>query len=166
MIYERTHTREIKEYGGLASAAPIFTLMFIIVTMSSIAVPLTNGFAGEFLILLGTYMANKWYAGVAVIGVVLGAAYMLWMVKRIFFGEERGVVVQHKGPGLDLNLREILVMIPLLILIFWMGIFPNQFFKWSEASVAHLVNNKGQYQLTIKETALDNLSAALKDKKP
>jgi NADH-quinone oxidoreductase subunit M len=166
MIYERTHTREIKEYGGLASAAPIFTVMFIVVTMSSIAVPMTNGFVGEYLILMGTFLANKWYAAVAVLGVVLGAAYMLWMVKRIFFGEEHGVVVQHKAHGLDLNLREVLVMIPLLVLIFWMGLFPNQFFKWSDASVAHLVNSKGQYQLTIKEPAQRNVSVSLKDKNP
>jgi NADH-quinone oxidoreductase subunit M len=164
MIYERTHTREIKDYGGLASAAPIFTVMFIVVTMSSIAVPMTNGFVGEFLILLGTFAANKWYAVVAVLGVVLGAAYMLWMVKRIFFGEEQGAVLKHKAHGLDLNLREVLVILPLLVLIFWMGLFPNQFFKWSDASVAHLVNSKGQYQLTLKNSEPPSISAVLRDK--
>lgn len=82
MIYERTHSREISKYGGLAPVAPIFTIIFMIVTMSSIAVPLTNGFVGEFMILLGTFKAKPVYAYFAVLGVVLGAAYMLWMVKK------------------------------------------------------------------------------------
>lgn len=147
MIYERTHSREIKDYGGLASAAPIFTILFVIVTMSSIAVPMTNGFIGEFLILLGTFSANKVMASFAVLGVILGAAYMLWMVKRVFFGAEAGVVLKYKADGLDLNLREKLVMLPLIVLIFWMGLAPNQFFKWSNASVQHLVANRTDYFL-------------------
>lgn len=152
MIYDRTHTREIKNYGGLASAAPIFSIFFIVVTMSSIAVPMTNGFVGEFLILLGTFMVNKAAAAVAVIGVVLGAAYMLWMVKRVFFGQEAGAVLEHKGAGLDMNLREGLLMAPLIILIFWMGLLPNQFFNWSKASVEHLIVNKTDYHLAIEKT--------------
>lgn len=149
MIYERTHTRQIKDYGGLASAAPFFTIAFVIVTLSSIAVPMTNGFVGEFLILMGAFLANKIIAGVAVTGVVLGAAYMLWLVKRVFFGEESGTVLEHKNSGLDLNRREVLVLTPLIVLIFWMGLAPDQFFHWSKASVAHLVNNKAQYSLEI-----------------
>lgn len=148
MIYERTHTREIKDYSGLASAAPIFTIAFIVVTMSSIAVPMTNGFVGEYLILLGTFLYNKYFAALAVSGVVLGAAYMLWMVKKVFFGEEGGVVLTHKDHGLDMNLREKIVIAPLIVLIFWMGIFPNHFLKWSNASVTHMVENKAKYQLT------------------
>jgi NADH-quinone oxidoreductase subunit M len=154
MIYERTHSREIKDYGGLASAAPIFTILFIIVTMSSIAVPMTNGFIGEFLILLGTYQASPLTAILAVIGVVLGAAYMLWMVKRVFFGEEAGVVVEHKDHGLDLNAREVATLSPLIILIFWMGIFPNHFLDWSKASIDHLAEHRYDYTLTeVQKTA-------------
>lgn len=152
MIYERTHSREIKDYGGLASAAPIYTILFIIVTMSSIAVPITNGFIGEFLILLGTFQASPVTAVVSVTGVILGAAYMLWMVKRVFFGEEHGVVVEHKGHGLDVNAREILTLSPLIVLIFWMGVFPNHFLDWSKASIDHLVENRYNYQLTIAPT--------------
>jgi NADH-quinone oxidoreductase subunit M len=131
MIYERTHSREISKYGGLASAAPIFTIVFFIVTLSSIAVPMTNGFVGEFYILMGAYMGARPYAYVAVAGVVLGAAYMLWMVKRIFYGEKGALVVEHEKHGLDLSSREILVMAPLIFLIFWMGLFPGHFLWWS-----------------------------------
>ncbi len=149
MIYERTHSREISKYGGLASVLPVFTVCFFIVTLSSIAVPLTNGFVGEFLILLGTFNAKPFYAYIAVLGVVLGAAYMLWMFKRVFFGEKGELVRDEAHPLKDLSLREMTVLAPLLILIFWMGIFPGQFLKWSNASVDFLVKNKSQYHLGV-----------------
>ena len=151
MVYERTHSREIAKYGGLASAAPYFTIAFIIVTMSSIAVPMTNGFVGEFLILLGTFLYNEIYGGIAVLGVILGAAYMLWMVKKVFYGEESEMVKKYKGE-LDLNAREGLVLLPLIILIFWMGLAPQHFLKWSDASIRHLVDNKQNYQLVLEDT--------------
>ncbi|MCC7404707.1 MAG: NADH-quinone oxidoreductase subunit M [Bdellovibrionales bacterium] len=149
MIYERTHSREIARYGGLASAAPIFTILFMIITLSSIAVPMTNGFVGEFFILLGTFMSAKGYALFAVTGVVLGAAYMLWMVKRVFFGEKGELVKKYESHGLDVNWREILVMAPLVVLVFWMGLFPNQFLRWSKASIDHLVENRLTYELPV-----------------
>ena len=150
MIYERTHSREISKYGGLAKAMPIFTILFVIVTMSSIAVPMTNGFVGEFLILLGTFGANKAFAIAAVTGVVLGAVYMLWMVKRVFFGPAGELVKDAHHPLHDLNLREFCVMAPLIVMIFWMGLFPNHFLDWSKASIDNLVNNRDNYQLTIE----------------
>ena len=154
MIYERTHSRMIVKYGGLASALPIFTIMFVIVTMSSIAVPLTNGFIGEFLILMGTFQYSPLAAVISVTGVVLGAAYMLWMVKRVFFGP-KGEIVTHaeedKEHALhDLSVREWVVMTPLIILIFWMGIFPNHFMDYSKKSVDHLISNKHNYTLEVK----------------
>ena len=154
MIYERTHSREISKYGGLAKAAPIFAIFFVIVTLSSIAVPMTNGFIGEFLILLGTYKAYSSFAYFAVVGVVLGAAYMLWLVKKVFFGEYGEIITEWKDKygdtkGLDMNKREILVMIPMIILIFYMGLFPNHFLKWTESSIAKVVESKGNYELTI-----------------
>ena len=149
MIYDRTHSREISRYGGLAVAAPIFTILFIIVTLSSIAVPLTNGFVGEYLILMGTFMASKPYAILAVLGVVLGAAYMLWMVKRVFFGEA-GELVKKSGASLDVNLREILVMAPLVLMIFWMGVYPNHFLAITKSSVDNLVKNRHNYSLELK----------------
>lgn len=164
MIYERTHSREIASYGGLAKAAPWFTIVFIIVTMSSIAVPLTNGFVGEFLILLGAFGAHKGFAAVAVLGVILGAAYMLWMVKKVFFGEESQLVTDHKKAGLDLNRREWLVLSPLVVLIFWMGIYPTSFLNYTKASLDHLVNNRYNYQLTVAQPAVQKrVDVALKD---
>lgn len=150
MIYERTHSREIKEYGGLASALPTYTIFFFIITLSSIAVPLTNGFVGEFLILLGTYKANPWAAGFAVTGVVLGAAYMLWMFKRVFFGEKGPLVSDKHHPLHDLNLREVVVMVPFVVMVFWMGLFPNTFLDWTSSSVDYLIKNKASYELTVK----------------
>jgi len=159
MIYERTHSREIAKYGGLAKALPIFTILFFIVTLSSIAVPMTNGFVGEFFILLGTFMASKALAGFAVTGVVLGAVYMLWMFKRVFFGEAGALVKDHHHPLIDLNLREICVMLPMIILIFWMGLFPNTFLNYSKASIDHFVKNKDNYFLTIAEKKPTDLNA-------
>jgi NADH-quinone oxidoreductase subunit M len=151
MIYERTHSREIAKYGGLASALPFFTIAFIIVTMSSIAVPMTNGFIGEFLILLGSYQYSPWVAVFSVTGVVLGAAYMLWMVKRVFFGPKGEIVLAAEKDShhalYDLSPREVLVLVPLVVLIFWMGLFPNQFMNYSKTSVDYLIQNKNQYML-------------------
>ncbi len=149
MIYERTHSREIVKYGGLAKALPVLAILFLIVTMSSIAVPLTNGFVGEFLILMGTFQVSKAYGVVAVTGVILGAAYMLWMVKRVFFGPA-GELVENTGhPLRDLSPREIVVMAPLVVLIFWMGLFPNHFLDYSKVSIEHLIETRDNYQLTV-----------------
>ncbi len=149
MIYERTHSREISKYGGLAKILPIFTILFFIVTLSSIAVPMTNGFVGEFLILLGSFLTNKGVTYFAVTGVVLGAVYMLWMFKRVFFGEPGELVKDEHHPLHDLNMREIVVLAPLLLLIFWMGLFPGHFLDWSKASVDHLIDQRDHYNLTI-----------------
>lgn len=150
MIYERTHSRVIADYGGLAKAAPVYAIVFLIVTFSSIAVPLTNGFVGEFLILLGSFQANKILAGVAVLGVILGAVYMLWAVKRMFFGAD-GKVIKEAHGDLDMGVREMFVMAPLVLLIFWMGIFPNDFLNWSKASLDHFIDNRTHYELNVEE---------------
>lgn len=164
MIYERTHSREISKYGGLAGVLPIFSIFFFIITLSSIAVPLTNGFVGEFLILLGTFKAAPAFAYVAVTGVVLGAVYMLWMFKRVFFGEKGELVKDEHHPLHDLSYREIAVMVPLVIMVFWMGVFPNHFLDYSKSSVTHLINNKSNYLLNVVslETAATRTQAAVK----
>ena len=133
---------------------PWYTIVFIIVTMSSIAVPMTNGFIGEFLILLGSFKYNPWVAAISVTGVVLGAAYMLWMVKKVFFGP-KGEIVTHaehdKEHALhDLNLREFAVLAPMVVMIFWMGLFPNHFMDFSKASIDHLIANQQNYSLEVK----------------
>jgi len=177
MIYERTHSREISKYGGLAKALPIFAVAFFIITLSSIAVPGTNGFIGEFLILLGTFEANKVAAAIAVTGVVWGAVYMLWLYKRVFFGNTGELVSEvaddhghghghddhshkpatthtHSSHGVhalfDLSLREIAVIVPLIIFVFWMGLFPNQFLNKSKASIDFFVENHGHYTLSVQ----------------
>jgi NADH-quinone oxidoreductase subunit M len=152
MIYERTHSREISKYGGLASVLPIYTIFFFIITLSSIAVPMTNGFVGEFLILLGTFKGAEPYAYVAVTGVVFGAVYMLWMFKRVFFGEKGELVSDEHHPLHDLNMREIFVLAPMVVLVFWMGLLPNQFLDWSKSSINHWVNSRMDYQLVIAGT--------------
>lgn len=151
MIYERTHTREISNYGGLASFMPWYTIIFVIVTMSSIAVPMTNGFVGEFLILLGAFKASPVWGYWGVIGVVLGAAYMLWMVKKVFFGESGKVTQDLTHPLRDLSSREWVVLAPLLVLIFWMGLLPNHFMSFSKQSIQHLNSNFRAYELKIEQ---------------
>lgn len=151
MIYERTHSREIAKYGGLASVVPIYAIFFFIITMSSIALPLTNGFVGEFLVLLGTYQTQPVFAGFAVMGVILGAVYMLWMFKRLFFGQKGELVADEHHPLHDLNWREIAVMVPLVVMVFWMGLFPNHFMDPMKASVENLVNNRTSYSLESRQ---------------
>lgn len=131
MIYERRHTRLIAEYGGLAKTIPVFATFFLIATLSSIGLPGLNGFVGEFLILLGAFKANMVYGIIAASGVVLAAVYMLWMFQRVVWGEvkdERNRKLQ------DLSLREWFIMTPLVILMFWIGLYPGAFLKKTELS--------------------------------
>ena len=148
VIYERTHSRKIAEYGGLAKALPIYAICFLIITFSSIAVPMTNGFVGEFLILLGTFQKSALMGSLAVLGVILGAAYMLWMVKKVFFGED-GEIVKKYPDMPDMNIRELLTIAPLIVLVFWMGLFPGHFLSYSKESINQLVNNPDQYKLEV-----------------
>jgi NADH-quinone oxidoreductase subunit M len=150
MIYERTHTREMEKYGGVARFMPWFTIAFVIVTLSSIAVPMTNGFVGEFLILLGIFKYHKVYAAISVLGVVLGAVYMLWLVKKVFYGPA-GTVTQDAGhPLVDLQAREWLVILPFIVLIFVMGLYPEWILQYMKVSISHLVENFTSYQLLAK----------------
>jgi NADH-quinone oxidoreductase subunit M len=132
MVYERRHTRLISEFGGLSRVMPVFAIFFMIVTLSSIGLPGTNGFVGEFLILLGAFQANVVYGVLATTGVVLGAAYMLWMFQRVMFGK----VTNPENEKLkDLSPREITVLVPMVIMIFLMGIYPKLFFSKMDVTV-------------------------------
>ncbi len=136
VVYERRHTRLIKEYGGIARIMPVYATVFLIVTLSSIGVPSTNGFIGEFLILLGTFKVNKIAAVLAATGVILGAVYMLWMFQRVFYGK----VTNPKNLNIpDLNLRELVYLAPLILFIFWVGLFPNFFLNKMHKSVDHFI---------------------------
>jgi NADH-quinone oxidoreductase subunit M len=123
-IYERRHTRQISELKGLQKAAPVMAGIFTIVMLSSIGVPGLNGFAGEFLILLGTAITHRWYAIVATVGVILAALYLLWAYQRTFHGEP-DAPDDANATMPDLNLRERLAIAPLLVLIVWMGVYPK-----------------------------------------
>jgi NADH-quinone oxidoreductase subunit M len=136
IVYERRHTRLISDYGGIAKVMPVYSTIFMIITLSSIGLPTTNGFIGEFLILLGTFKVNKLAAILAATGVILGAVYMLWMVQRVFFGE----IKNEKNLNIpDLNLREFAYMLPLLFLVFWIGLYPNFFLNKMHASVENFI---------------------------
>jgi NADH-quinone oxidoreductase subunit M len=136
IIYDRRHTREISEFGGLSSIMPKYAVIFAIMTMSSIGLPLLNGFMGEFPILMGAFQENVWWAVAGGSGIVLGAAYMLWLYQRTMFGK----LDNPKNEGLkDLSLRELATLMPLVILAFWIGIYPAPFFKALDGPVHNIV---------------------------
>jgi NADH-quinone oxidoreductase subunit M len=148
MIYERRHTRSIDEFGGLAHRMPLFAGVFLIVTLSSIGLPGLNGFVGEFLILLGTFGVNRVHAVFAATGVILSAVYMLWMYQRVIWGE----ITNAKNAVLtDLNLREKLMVIPLLILIVWMGMYSSHFLRPMDAAVNKLLHQVDKQRLEFAQ---------------
>jgi len=122
MLYDRRHTRLIEDYGGIAKVIPLYTFFFLFVTLSSIGMPGLNNFVGEFMILLGTFETNWIAASVAVIGVILSAVYMLWMVERVFFGKIKHEINQTIK---DLNWREVFILAPLSLLMLGIGVYPN-----------------------------------------
>ena len=151
MVYERRHTRLIADFGGLSKVMPIYAVFFMIVTLSSIGLPGTNGFVGEFLILLGAFQSNVVYGVLAATGVILGAAYMLWMFQRVMFGK----ITRPENEKLkDLNAREISILVPMVIIIFLMGIYPKLFFSKMDVSVEKFIKDfKGRVEMKADLTA-------------
>ncbi|BBB33218.1 NADH-quinone oxidoreductase subunit M [Thermotomaculum hydrothermale] len=141
IVYERKHTRLIKEYGGLSKIMPVYATVFMIMTLSSIGLPGLNGFVGEFTILAGAFQAKPIWAIVATSGIVLGAAYMLWLYQRVMFNEvsEENLELHKKGVLKDLTPREVAYFMPLILLAFWIGLYPKPLFRALEAPVNHLV---------------------------
>ena len=136
IMYERRHTRELKEYGGLGHVMPVYATVFAIAMLSSAGLPLLNGFIGEFTILQGAFEANRIWAALAVLGVIFGAAYLLWMYQRTVLGE----VTNEKNRGLpDLSLRELATFLPLIAWAIWIGVYPKPFFDVLEKPVAQIV---------------------------
>jgi NADH-quinone oxidoreductase subunit M len=136
IVYERRHTRLISEYGGLSKVMPVYAAIFCVMMLSSIGLPALNGFVGEFLILQGVFTANMMWAAVAASGIVLGAAYMLWLYQRTMFGK----IENPKNENLpDLNLREVVTFVPLIILAFWIGIYPTPFLDRLDTSVNRVI---------------------------
>jgi NADH-quinone oxidoreductase subunit M len=127
LIYDRTHTRDISRYGGMWGAVPIWSALFLVVTLSSIGLPGLNGFVGEFLILAGAFRAHPVAAAVATIGIVLGALYMLTMYQRVVFGEPSATAVHATHAIADLNLREICAAMAMVLCMVWIGVYPKPF---------------------------------------
>ncbi len=135
MIYERRHTRLIKDFGGLAKVMPVYAALTMVIVFSSIGLPGTNGFVGEILILIGLFKANPVAAVFGATGVILGAAYMLWMYQRVVFGK----VTNPENEKLkDLSAREVITLVPIIAMILWIGIYPKHFFKLTNATTTHL----------------------------
>ena len=136
VIYERRHTRMIADFGGLCTPMPLFATIFMIVALSSIGLPGLNGFVGEFLILLGTFKTNMFYAIIAATGVIFAACYMLWMFQRVIFGK----VENPKNKDLkDLSWREIAIFAPIILFIVWIGVYPSTFLDKTKASTENFI---------------------------
>ncbi len=138
VIYERTHTRVIADYGGIAAKVPIYAAFLMIITLSSIGLPGTNGFIGEFAIILGAFQFKAAYAIIASLGIILGAGYMLWLYQRVAFGT---VTNPHNEHLADMNLREMAAALPLVALVFIIGIYPNAAFQVMHASADNLIKH-------------------------
>ena len=139
LIYERTHTRMIADFGGLTKVLPVYATLFMIFTLSSLGLPGMNGFIGEFLILLGAFTSQRVYAVVGTTGIILGAAYMLWMYQRVMFMELK----PQNQKLIDLDFREVITLLPLAVLVFWIGVFPNPTLDIMHETVRHLLEQVG-----------------------
>ncbi|HJV38125.1 MAG TPA: NADH-quinone oxidoreductase subunit M [Geothrix sp.] len=150
IVYERRHTRMIADFGGLSKSMPIYATIFMIMTMSSLGLPLLNGFIGEGVVLMGAFQAFPWAAVVATLGIILGAAYLLWMYQRVMFGPITAVNEKME----DLNLREVLYFAPLVVTAFWIGMYPKPIMDVMDAPVRKLVE-----QITPGYHAAQSLAA-------
>jgi NADH-quinone oxidoreductase subunit M len=160
VLYERRHTRLISEFGGLATPMPNYAAIYLIITLSSLGMPLLNGFIGEFTILQGAFVVSKAWAAWGTLGIVLGAAYLLWLYQRVMFGP----VTHDVNKALpDLNLREYAVLLPLVLMAFWIGIYPKPFFAYITnpvEKIVHQVNPDFYKSAGSQSAALPKLSPA------
>jgi len=146
-MYERRHSLEISAYGGVATAAPWLATIFLITTLASVGLPMLNNFVGEFLVLQGSAQANFSWTIFAAIGVILSACYMLWLYQRVFFGEVSEEVKHHMP---DFNGREWACMVPLVVMMVWMGMYTQTFLPAvSEANAKILEQSKGNVPLQV-----------------
>jgi len=144
VVYDRMHTHEIDVFGGLVHRMPRYAFIFMVFTLASIGLPGLSGFIGEFLVLIGTFKVNTWVATLAATGLFLGAAYALWLYRAIIFGQ----LTKDSLKGiLDMNMREVAVFVPLVLLTLWMGVYPSSFLDPMAPSIDKLV---GDYQAAIK----------------
>ena len=155
VVYDRIHSRDIARYGGLVNRMPIYAFTFMVFMLASVGLPGTGGFVGEILVLVGVFKVNTWVAALAATGLVLGAAYMLWLYRRVIFGE---LEKQDLVDILDMNRREVAYFAPLIAATFWMGLYPKPFLDVLHASVVNLTRN---YEAALKAAELARESAQL-----
>jgi len=136
VLYDRVHSREISDYGGVANTMPVFAAFMVFFAMSNAGLPGTSGFVGEFMVILASFEANFWYAFLAATTLILGAAYTLWMVKRVLYGE---VVNTNVGELTDINNREFLVLMVLAISVLIVGIWPAPLVEMMSVSIENLL---------------------------
>jgi NADH-quinone oxidoreductase subunit M len=136
VVYDRLHTRDINRYGGLVNNMPRYAVAFMVFTLASVGLPGTSGFVGEFLSLLGAFKVNTFFATLAAAGIVLGATYMLWLYRKVVFGES---VNEDAKAMTDLTCREIIIFVPMIILVLWMGIYSSTFMAPMGASIEQVV---------------------------
>jgi NADH-quinone oxidoreductase subunit M len=144
VLYDRLHSRQIADYGGVVNRMPVFAALFMLFAMANSGLPGTSGFVGEFLVVLGAVQVNFWYAFAAATTLIFGAAYTLWMYKRVIFG---AVANDHVAHLKDINLREFLVLAVLAVAVLWMGIYPAPFAEVLHASVDDLINHVAQSKI-------------------
>ncbi len=155
ILYERAHTRLIKDFGGVSKQMPVFSAFFLIFMLSSVGLPGLNGFVGEVLCLFGVFKTSTLFGILGVTTVILAAAYLLWMYQRVM----QGPVTNQKILSFrDLKLREIVYLVPIVIMMFWMGIYPQTFLRKMDASVTHLLNqvNKREAIFTAVQDGEEN----------
>ena len=152
VVYDRMHSRDIEAYGGLVHRMPAYGLAFMIFMLASVGLPGTSGFVGEFLILVGLFQVNTWAAALVATGVVLGAVYMLYLYRRVIFGK---LTKENLIKILDLSPREIAIFAPLVLAVFWMGIYPAPFLDVMHASVNNLIQ-----QVDVARAAMESVALA------
>jgi NADH-quinone oxidoreductase subunit M len=158
VVYDRLHTRQIARYGGLVERMPRYAAVFMLFTMASVGLPGTSGFVGEFLVLAGAFQANTWAAAFAALGVILGAAYMLYLYRRVIFGR---LTRDDLRQMLDLSRREIALFAPLIVVVLWMGIYPKPVLDVFSASVDQLVARYQQAQTDVPASVTSRRVASL-----
>jgi NADH-quinone oxidoreductase subunit M len=151
VVYDRMHTREIAAYGGLASPMPVYAFCFMVFTLANVGLPGTSGFVGEFLTLLGAFRANTWVAFLATTGIILSAAYALWLYRRMIYGALDKVSLRSIA---DLGYREVLVTAPLVLLVVFFGFYPAPVLDVTAVSVKKLVFN---YEAALKAASAMNV---------
>lgn len=151
IVYERTHSREISHYGGIAKLAPVYVTFLMITSLSSIGLPGLNGFVGEFLILTGSFksavLGNWWFTVFAASGVIFAAVYLLWMYERVVYGNVTNPKLNEELT--DMNLREWIVLVPIIIFIVWIGIYPSTFLGMTEASTQEILKMVSSYTINL-----------------